>query len=190
MEMKREFLQELKLEKEVIDKIMAENGVDIEAAKKPIAALTIERDTMKDNLKTAQEDLKKFDGLDLEAQKKMIADLEKKYETDTKELTEKLTKQDYDHKASKFVDSFKFTSTLAKKAALAELKKQEFKLDGETILGGKDFMEKMKIESPEAFVKEDETPPDGKPPVNWGLPPKGSGTPPAVDYSLSSALKG
>lgn len=31
--MKREFLQELKLEKEIIDKIMAENGSDIESAK-------------------------------------------------------------------------------------------------------------------------------------------------------------
>ena len=37
--MKREFLQELGLEKEAIDKIMAQNGMDINEAKQGVEAM-------------------------------------------------------------------------------------------------------------------------------------------------------
>ena len=64
--MKREFLQNFKvgdqpLSKEIIDAIMEENGRDIEAAKKPFA----DYDSIKDQLKTAQDGLKAFDGVDV-----------------------------------------------------------------------------------------------------------------------------
>ncbi len=64
--MKTEFLQNFKvgdqpLPKEVIDAILAENGRDIENAKKPFA----DYDAVKDQLKTAQEDLKAFEGVDV-----------------------------------------------------------------------------------------------------------------------------
>lgn len=58
--MKREFLLNFKvgdqpLPKEVIDAIMAENGRDIEAAKKPFA----DYDTLKTQLETAQKTIPK-----------------------------------------------------------------------------------------------------------------------------------
>lgn len=64
--MKREFLQNLKvgdspLPKEVIDAIMDENGRDVEAAKKPFA----DYDALKDQLKTARDGLKAFEGVDV-----------------------------------------------------------------------------------------------------------------------------
>lgn len=64
--MKTEFLQNLKigdqaLTKEIIDAIMAENGKDIEAAKKPFA----DYDHIKEQLKTAQDGLKAFEGVDV-----------------------------------------------------------------------------------------------------------------------------
>ncbi len=49
--MKTEFLKDLGLDKEVINKIMAENGKDINAAK-------AELETTKQNLATTQEELK------------------------------------------------------------------------------------------------------------------------------------
>ena len=59
--MKREFLQNFKvgdqpLSKEIIDSIMAENGRDIEAAKKPFA----DYDTVKSQLEEAQKTIKGF----------------------------------------------------------------------------------------------------------------------------------
>lgn len=77
--MKREFLEALGLEKDVIDKIMTENGKDINAAKGDL-------DTVKTELATAQEtikardkqlkDLEKSTG-DNEDLKKQIAELQK-----------------------------------------------------------------------------------------------------------------
>lgn len=64
--MKREFLQNFKvgdqpLPKEVIDAIMAENGKDIEAAKAPFA----DYESIKEQLQTAKNGLKAFEGVDV-----------------------------------------------------------------------------------------------------------------------------
>ena len=64
--MKREFLQNFKvndqpLTPEIIDAIMAENGRDIEAAKKPFA----DYEHIKEQLKTTQDGLKAFEGVDV-----------------------------------------------------------------------------------------------------------------------------
>lgn len=64
--MKTEFLQNFKvgdqpLTKEIIDAILAENGRDIEAAKKPFA----DYESIKEQLQTAKDGLKAFEGVDV-----------------------------------------------------------------------------------------------------------------------------
>ena len=64
--MKPEFLQNFKvgdqpLPKEIIDAILAENGRDVEAATKPYA----DYDHIREQLETAQDGLKAFDGIDV-----------------------------------------------------------------------------------------------------------------------------
>lgn len=81
--MKREFLQNLKvgdqaLPKEIIDAIMDENGKDIEAAKKPFA----DYEAIKERLKTAEDGLKAFDGVD-------VKDLQGKVDTLKGQLSDK-----------------------------------------------------------------------------------------------------
>lgn len=77
--MQRKFLEDLGLEKDVIDKIMSENGKDIESAKH---RLEVERDNYKDSLETAQNALKEFEGVDVKELNgkitQLTADLEKK----------------------------------------------------------------------------------------------------------------
>lgn len=78
--MKREFLQNLKvneqpLPKEVIDAIMAENGRDIEAAKKPY----LDYDTVKQQLADAQTTIQGFKDQDIEGIRRSAQDWEKKY---------------------------------------------------------------------------------------------------------------
>ena len=78
--MKREFLQNLKvgdqsLPKEIIDAIMAENGRDIEAAKKPYA----DYDTIKSQLDEAQKTIQSFKDQDIEGVRKSAKDWEEKY---------------------------------------------------------------------------------------------------------------
>ena len=89
--MKREFLQNLKvndqpLPKEVIDAIMAENGRDIEAAKKPFA----DYDTLKTQLDEAQKTIKGFEGQDIEGVRKSAKEWEDKYNQAIKDHEAKL----------------------------------------------------------------------------------------------------
>lgn len=74
--MKTEFLKELGLEQETIDKVMAENGKDIAAEKAKLSKAESERDNYKTQLETAKEALGKFDGVDVESLKKQITDLQ------------------------------------------------------------------------------------------------------------------
>lgn len=78
--MKREFLQNFKvneqpLPKEIIDAIMAENGRDIEAAKKPY----LDYDTVKQQLADAQTTIQSFKDQDIEGIRRSAQDWEKKY---------------------------------------------------------------------------------------------------------------
>lgn len=81
--MKAEFLQNFKvgdapLPKEVIDAILAENGRDVETAKKPFA----DYESIKEQLSAAKEGLKAFDGVD-------VKDLQDQVKKLTKDLSDK-----------------------------------------------------------------------------------------------------
>ncbi len=92
--MKREFLQNFKvgdqpLPKEIVDAIMEENDRDIEAAKKPFE----DYDLIKDQLQTAKDGLKAFDGVDVTGLQGQITKLqsdltaaESKYQADLADM--------------------------------------------------------------------------------------------------------
>ena len=75
--MQRKFLEDLGLEKEIVDKIMS----DIEKTK---ARLEAEGDNYKEQLETAQNALKEFDGID-------VKELQGKIETLNSDLKNKET---------------------------------------------------------------------------------------------------
>ena len=79
--MKRETLEALGLDKETVDKIMAENGNDINKTKEKLEA---ERDNYKTQLETTQTALKDFEGVD-------VKDLQGKVTQLTTDLTAKET---------------------------------------------------------------------------------------------------
>ena len=88
--MKREFLENLKigdqaLGKDLIDTIMAENGRDIESAKKPFA----DYEAIKEQLKTAQDGLKAFEGVDVKDLQDKIKTLNTQLSTKDKEWQDK-----------------------------------------------------------------------------------------------------
>jgi Fe2+ transport system protein B len=117
--MKTEFLQNFKvgeqaLPKEVIDAILAENGRDIENAKKSYA----DYDSIKEQLQAAKEGLKAFEGVDVaELQGKinqLTADLSRK---DT-EWKEKLAGMEFDGKLREAIGKAKGRSAKAIAALL------------------------------------------------------------------------
>ena len=84
--MERKFLESLGIEKEAIDKIMAENGKDIEAQKALTAAEAQKVTAANDTIKQLQDTVKKFDGVDVEKLKADLAALQQKYDDDTAKL--------------------------------------------------------------------------------------------------------
>lgn len=65
--MERKYLEELGLDKEAVDKIMAQHGKDIEAHKTSAETAAKDRDTYKGQLDDVSKKLKAFDGVDIEA---------------------------------------------------------------------------------------------------------------------------
>lgn len=84
--MERKFLESLGIEKEAIDKIMAENGKDIETQKTLTAAEAQKVTAANDTIRQLQDVVKKFDGKDPEKLSADLAALQQKYDTDTAKL--------------------------------------------------------------------------------------------------------
>ena len=91
--MNREFLEELGLEKDAIDQIMAEHGKTLNATKQQLADVEQERDTLNDELKARDEQLKGLKEMDPEALQQKITQLEQenqqardKYESELKDV--------------------------------------------------------------------------------------------------------
>lgn len=98
--MQRKFLEELGLEKDVIDKIMTENGNDINAAKQK---LEVERDNYKDSLEAAQNALKGFEGVDIEELKGKITQLTSDLAAKETEYQQKLADRDFNDKLTSLI---------------------------------------------------------------------------------------
>ncbi|HBG6395188.1 TPA: hypothetical protein KQW89_003654, partial [Clostridioides difficile] len=72
--MKREFLKDLNLEDEVIEKIMSENGRDIEKYKKEVEKKKEELESKNTELETANNKIKDLEKIDVESIKKEVDD--------------------------------------------------------------------------------------------------------------------
>ena len=137
--MKREFLEGLelngvKLTKELVDQIMAENGKDIAAEQAKFTAKEAELTTANQTIKSLQDAAKKFEGTDPEKLKQDLADLQEKYDTDMA-----------DTKRNSALDMALMQANVHDvKAARALLNLDEVKLDGEKLLGLDSQLEGLK----------------------------------------------
>ena len=88
VKMKRKFLEDLGIEKEAVEKIMAENGADIERAKGDTEAL-------KTQLNETQEKLKGFEGVDVAELKGKITDLTNEIATNKADYEKRIADRDF-----------------------------------------------------------------------------------------------
>lgn len=178
--MKREFLQNLKvndqpLPKEVIDAIMAENGRDIEAAKKPFG----DYDTIKRQLEDARTTIKGFEDQDIDGVRKAAQDWEKKYNDAIAAHQQELADRDFSQLLETAITGFKGKNAKAITALL----------DVEVLRGSEDQQKAINA-ALEALKKDSGYLFDGE-----GTPPPyargtGTGTPPAgAASSLADALR-
>lgn len=135
---------------------VVENYKAVEEHNKTIARIELERDTAKNDLKTAQETLEKFKDIDPKKVKEEIAKYKKIAEDSEQNYKDELYKRDFDDALNKAVADIKFTSESAKKAFIADVKEQGFKLgENGTIYGLNDFYNDVKAKDPTAFVDEE-----------------------------------
>lgn len=155
--MKAEFLQNFKvgdapLPKEVIDAILAENQRDTEAAVKPFADYA----SIKEQLNTATEGLKAFDGVD-------VKDLQEKVKTLTKTMEDKEAEHQRQLADLAFDGALKDAITAAKgrsvKAISALLDVDKLKASKDQSAGIKSALEALKKDSGYLFEREETPPP-------------------------------
>ena len=173
---KREFLENLKigdqaLGKDLIDAIMAENGRDIEAAKKPFA----DYDAIKERLKTAQDGLKAFDGVDVKDLQDKIKNLNTQLSDKDKEWQEKLNGMAFD---GKIKDAIAAARGRSAKAIAALLDVDKLKKSNNQDADIKAALETLKKDN--AYLFEDDTTP---PPYAGGT----GKTPPPGKYDAETA---
>ncbi len=86
----------------------------------------------------------------LELDKKRIMELDEK----NGRLTQTLDAKEAEHAAEKLFSEYNFASDRVKKSVLADFKAQGFKCENGTVIGGKQFLEKLKDTEPEVFARE------------------------------------
>lgn len=162
-----------------IDKVKG----DTESLNNQISAKDTEVSGLKEQLQQRDKDIKALqDGAkDASAIQQQLTDLQTKYNDDTKALNKKLADQQAEftmtRATEKFFSGVEFSSTLAKEAAMAQFKQKGFKLDGDTFQGGKEWLDQLKKDQPEAFKAADPDPNGGKPKPKFTNPinPGGNG---------------
>lgn len=169
--MKREFLKSIEgLTDEAIEKIIAENGKDIEATKlkadksQEIEKIQSELNTTKQTLEAANVQIKSFEGLDVEGIKKSADDWKTKYETfeaqskAEKEKWEKdLKDQQYDFTVKESIGGFKFPNELTKEAFYNKLKAKNLPIENNKLLGLDDYVKEIGEQNPGMFIAEQAT---------------------------------
>lgn len=157
--MKRKFLEELGLEKDVIDKIMTENGNDINAAKAELSEVAAERDKLKQDIKEREgqiETLKKSAGSG--------EDLKKQIEV----LQAENRKEKISYAVEKALTAAKAKNVTAAKAMLKDLDKAEFSEDG-SIKGLSEQIKALQKDEATKFLFEEEKKPQ-KPKMTGASP--------------------
>lgn len=114
--MERDFLRELGVSEEAVEKIMMENGKDIAAeAEKRNKKLEAERDGLQQRLKDAEATLKSFEGIDPEKIQSELADWKKKAEDAEKDYNAKLTQRDQQDWLKQKLDEYGVKSPYARR---------------------------------------------------------------------------
>lgn len=137
-----------------LTKKVSENYVTKAEHEKKIGKAETERDNWKSKAETAEETLKKFDGVDLKTMQTELNTWKQKAETAEKDYEQKIYERDFSDALKTELESVKFSSDAAKRAVMAEIKESGVKLKDGKILGLSDLIGQIKERDASAFVDE------------------------------------
>ena len=118
--MKREYLKSLELSEEIIDKIMDENGKDVEAIKNKYA----DYDNIKVQLKEANKQIENFKSMDIDKIKQAADDWKSKFDE---------SEQEHKKQIEKFIKETAIKTAIADKAQDIEIVAKLFDMDKITV---------------------------------------------------------
>jgi len=154
--MKRDFLEGLGLEKDAIDKIMTENGADIQREKQATQNAKADADALRQQLEDRDKDLETLrkNAGNTEDIQKRLDELQEKYDTDTQNYKDQLSARDYADAMSQAISgaALKFSSKGAERAFRAELKAKGLNLKDGALEGFDDFVKAQREADPDAFA--------------------------------------
>ncbi len=136
------------------DKEVAANYKTVAEHEKKLGKVEGERDNYKEQLDTAQETLKSFEGVDLATIQSELSTWKTKAENAEKDYNAKLEARDFEDALKTDIERYKFSSNAAKNAVIEEVRKAGLKAKNGKILGFDDLMETIKAADASAFVTE------------------------------------
>lgn len=159
-QMKRDFLKELGLADDIINKIMAENGEDIEREKRIAEKAKADLNEARQNYDQLSQEYEKLKGSagDAAGIQSKLDELQKKYDADTESLKGQLAARDYMDAVSKAISGYgkgtglKFSSKAAERDFISELRKKNLELKDGELTGFEDFVKERKEAEPDAFA--------------------------------------
>jgi hypothetical protein len=153
--MERKFLSDLGLGKEVIDKILDQNGTEITALKTQINTKNEELKTAREQLGEANETINGFKAMDIESIKKAADDWKQKAEKAESDAAAKISQIQFDSLLESTLSTAKAKNA---KAVKALLDMEGLKLDDGKIIGLDDQLAKIKAENDYLFEGDKKTP--------------------------------
>lgn len=147
--MKREFLEGLELNKEIIETIMAEYG-------KTTQGLREERDNLKTQVEDANKEIQSYKDMDIDSIKKSADDWKTKYEEMEANQKAEKEKSIRNERTNAFFNDIKFASESAKAGVIAQFNEKDFKYDEETkkFLGANEWLKDLKEKDSGAFLSD------------------------------------
>lgn len=146
--MEREYLEGLKLDNDIIDKIMAEHGKDIDGLKQQVGTLEAEKESLAGQLGEANRQIEDFKGMDVEGIKKAADDWKTKAEAAEAKAKADVEKLQFDHALNAALSGAKARDA---RAVTALLDMEGLKLNNGEIVGLKDQLERLKTEKDYLF---------------------------------------
>lgn len=168
--MKKDELLSKGLTEEQIQFVMAENGKDIQREKDKVAAAEAERDNFKEQLTTAQDALKGFEGVDVNELNEKIKALNTQLSDKEKEYQTKLADMEFDSFLS---DAIKKSGAKSDKAVKAFLDIEALKASKNRDSDLTTALDAVKAENDYLFTSSEPTPTFVKP--TGGGPPADGG---------------
>lgn len=151
--MKREDLIKLGIAEDLVDKIMALHGTDIESHKTKVATAQTELDAIKKQLSDANNEIDGFKKLDIEGVKKAADDYKAKFETAQADAQKQLAQLKFDHALDGALTGAKAKNAKAVRALLNMDALKLNEADG-SIIGLKDQLEQIQKDNDYLFAGE------------------------------------